>query len=154
DESRYSLQDYYSQVPGLSLTPNEFSGAPTIAIRGITSGDFTNPTVGITVDDVPFGPSTVNGGGYFAPDLDPSDLSRIEVLRGPQGTLYGASSMGGLLKYVTADPSTYAFGGRVQAGLSHIQDGSGVGYNVSAAVNIPLSDTLAVRASAFTREEP
>jgi outer membrane receptor protein involved in Fe transport len=154
DESRYSLQDYYSQVPGLSLTPNEFSGAPTIAIRGITSGDFTNPTVGITVDDVPFGPSTVNGGGYFAPDLDPSDLARIEVLRGPQGTLYGASSIGGLIKYVTADPSTDAFSGRVEAGLSTLHHGPGVGYNVSAAVNIPVTDTFAVRASGFSREEP
>lgn len=154
DENRPSLQDYYSQVPGLSLTPNEFGGPPTIAIRGITSGDFTNPTVGITVDDVPFGPSTVDGGGYFVPDLDPSDLARIEVLRGPQGTLYGASSMGGLLKYVTTDPSTNAFGGRVQVGLSDIHNGSGVGYNLSAAVNIPLIDMLAVRASAFTREEP
>ena len=154
DENRSSLQDYYSQVPGLSLTPNEFGGAPTIAIRGITSGDFTNPTVGITVDDVPFGPSTVIGGGYFAPDLDPSDLARIEVLRGPQGTLYGASSMGGLLKYVTADPSTTALSGRLQAGLATVHNGPGVGYNVSGAINIPLGDTFAVRASGFTREEP
>lgn len=154
DENQPSLQDYYSRVPGLSLTPNEFGGAPTVAIRGITSGDFTNPTVGVTVDEVPFGPSTVNGGGYFAPDLDLSDLARIEVLRGPQGTLYGASSMGGLLKYITTDPSTDAFGGRLQAGLSGIHNGSGVGYNVSAAVNMPVNDTFAVRASAFRREEP
>ncbi len=154
DESHYSLQDYYSQVPGLSLTPNEFSGAPTIAIRGITSGDFTNPTVGITVDDVPFGPSTVNGGGYFAPDLDPSDLARIEVLRGPQGTLYGASSIGGLVKYVTADPSTESFSGRVQTGLSTVHGGPGVGYNISAAVNVPVDETFAVRVSGFTRREP
>jgi len=154
DESRHSLQDYYSQVPGLSLTPNEFSGTPTIAIRGITSGDFTNPTVGITVDDVPFGSSTVNGGGSFAPDLDPSDLARIEVLRGPQGTLYGASSIGGLVKYVTADPSTDKFSGRVQAGLSTVHDGPGVGYNLTAAVNAPIGDTFAVRASGFVREEP
>ena len=154
DESRSSLKDYYSQVPGLSLTPNEFGGAPSIAIRGITSGDFTNPTVGITVDDVPFGPSTVNGGGSFAPDLDPSDLARIEILRGPQGTLYGASSIGGLVKYVTADPSLDAFSGRVQAGLSTIHNGPGVGYNVTAAVNVPIGDTFAVRASGFTRQEP
>jgi iron complex outermembrane recepter protein len=154
DESRHSLQDYYSQVPGLSMTPQEFSGSPSIAIRGITSGDFTNPTVGITVDDVPFGPSTVNGGGAFAPDLDPSDLARIEVLRGPQGTLYGASSIGGLIKYVTADPSTDAASGRVEAGLLTVHHGPGVGYNVSAAINIPITDTFAVRASGFTREEP
>lgn len=154
DRSQFSLQDYYSQVPGLSLTPNEQTGTPTVAIRGITSGDFTNPTVGIMVDDVPFGPSTVRGGGYFAPDLDPSDLARIEVLRGPQGTLYGASSMGGLIKYVTADPSTEAFTGRVQVGLSTIHNSPDVGYKVSGAANIPLTDTLALRASAFIRESP
>jgi outer membrane receptor protein involved in Fe transport len=154
DDSHYGLKDYYSQVPGLSLTPNEFGGAPTIAIRGITSGDFTNPTVGITVDDVPFGPSTVNGGGSFAPDLDPSDLARIEVLRGPQGTLYGASSIGGLVKYVTADPSPDALAARLQAGLSTVHDGPGVGYNVSAALNVPVGETFAVRASGFTRKEP
>ncbi len=154
EESHYGLTEYYSQVPGLQLTTNEFTGTPTIAIRGITSGDFTNPTVGITVDDVPFGSSTVNGGGSFAPDLDPSDLARIEVLRGPQGTLYGASSIGGLVKYVTADPSTQSFSGRMQAGLSTIHNGPGVGYNVTGAVNIPVGDTFAVRASGFTRQEP
>jgi outer membrane cobalamin receptor len=107
-QSQFRLEDYYSQVPGLSLTPNEFGGVPTIAIRGVTSGDFTNPTVGITVDGIAFGPSTSIGGGFSAPDLDPSDLARIEILRGPQGTLYGASSMGGLVNYVTVDPSPSA----------------------------------------------
>lgn len=154
DGNRFRIQDYYQQVPGLSLTPNEFDGAPTIAIRGIISGDFTNPTVGVTVDDVPIGPSTVIGGGYFTPDLDPSDLARIEVLRGPQGTLYGASSMGGLLKYVTVDPSLQSFTGRIQAGLSGVHYGEQTGYNISAAMNVPLGDALAMRASGFMRQAP
>src|SRR6185437_452773 len=98
------LQDYFSSVPGLNLTPG-VEGNQNLTIRGIGFG-FANATTGVTVDDVPFGSAA--GGlptGLAPPDLDPSDLSRIEVLRGPQGTLYGASSMGGLIRYVTADPS-------------------------------------------------
>ena len=154
DHNDFQLQDYYTAVPGLSLTPNQLGGAATIAIRGITTGDFTNPTVGVTVDDMPFGSSTVLGGGFFVPDLDPSDLARIEVLRGPQGTLYGASSIGGLLKYVTTEPSTDGLAGRLQVGVNGTQDSSHAGYNISGAVNIPLSDTLAMRASAFGRSDP
>lgn len=153
DRNEYRLQDFYTSVPGLQMTPNQLGGTATIAIRGVTTGDFSNPTVGITVDDMPFGSSTVLGGGFLAPDLDPTDLSRIEVLRGPQGTLYGASSVGGLVKYVTTDPSASALSGRVQAGLSSVHGGSQLGYNFSGAINVPLSETFAVRASAFMRRD-
>jgi len=154
EHNEFQLQDYYSSVPGLSLTPNQLGGAATIAIRGVTTGDFTNPTVGVTVDDMPFGSSTVLGGGFFVPDLDPTDLQRIEVLRGPQGTLYGASSIGGLLKYVTTEPSTKELAGHLQVGVNGTQDSSHAGYNVSGGVNVPINDELAVRASAFTRVDP
>jgi iron complex outermembrane receptor protein len=147
------LQDYFSRVPGLNMTPN-IQSSTILSIRGVTTGGATNPTVGVTVDDMPYGSSTSLGGGLVVPDIDPGDLARIEVLRGPQGTLYGASSMGGLLKFVTVDPSTDGVSGRVQAGVSGVQHGDGVGYNVRGSINLPLSDALAVRASAFTRETP
>src|SRR5882724_2881956 len=148
------LQDYYSSVPGLSVSPGGGAvGAQMLAIRGISSGFATNPTVGVTVDDVPFGSSTY-GTGNLVSDFDPSDLARVEVLRGPQGTLYGAGSMGGLLKYVTVDPSTDGVYGRVQADVNGVYHGSGPGYGFRGAINVPLSDTLAVRASAFTRRDP
>lgn len=148
------LQDYYTSVPGLSVTPGQFRGDPVLAIRGVTTGGTTNPTVGIVVDDVPYGSSSSLGGGLTAPDLDPSDLSRIEVLRGPQGTLYGASSIGGLLKFVTVDPSTDKLSGRLQGGVSSVYAGNEVGYNVRGAANVPLTDTIAIRASAFARKDP
>jgi iron complex outermembrane receptor protein len=153
-QGRFRVQDYAAQVPGLAVTPNEFNGSSTIAIRGIISGDVTNPAVGATLDDVSLGSSTSIGGGYVVPDLDPSDLSRIEVLRGPQGTLYGASSIGGLLKYVTADPSTEAVSGRLEAGANGVYSGGSVGYNSSAGLNAPLSDSLALRGSLSTRVSP
>jgi iron complex outermembrane recepter protein len=143
------LQDYYTSVPGLSVTPNVQS-TQTVAIRGITTGGVGNPTVGIAIDDVPYGTST----GLQVPDFDPNDLQRVEVLRGPQGTLYGASSMGGLIKFVTVAPSTESMTGRAQIGTSSVYNGNGLGYNVRGSVNVPLTGALAVRASAFTREDP
>lgn len=155
DRNQLRLQDYYTAVPGLSVTAGNSSSDPgSISIRGITTGPNTNPSVGIEVDDVPFGSSGQYGGGNLSPDIDPSDLSRVEVLRGPQGTLYGASSLGGLIKFVTIDPSVDRVSGRVEAGTSGVYNGTEPGYNFRAAVNVPLSDTFAIRASAFTRDDP
>jgi iron complex outermembrane receptor protein len=149
------IQEYYTSVPGLNVVPADFRGDPILTIRGISTGGggLVNPTVGVVIDDVPYGSSTGKGGGGAAIDLDPSDLSRVEVLRGPQGTLYGVSSIGGLLKYVTVDPSTAASSGQAQVGLSDVRGGE-LGYNARAAANIPLADTFAVRISGFFRQDP
>jgi len=153
--SQLRLQDYFSSVPGLSLTPDDNGGA-FLSIRGITTGYGTNPTVGITIDDVPYGASATAGNALLsvAPDIDPNELQRVEVLRGPQGTLYGASSMGGLLKFVTTDPSSERLSGQVQVGMNGVYNGNSPGYNVDGSINVPISDTVAVRASGFTRRDP
>ncbi len=148
------LQDYYNKIPGLALAAAGDGNGPLLAIRGITTGGNTNPTVGIVVDEVPYG-STINiGTTAVAPDIDPGDLARIEVLRGPQGTLYGASTMGGLLKFVTVDPTTDAFGGSVQSGVTSVREGDDLGYTFRGAVNVPLGETLAVRLSGFKTRDP
>lgn len=148
------IQDYYSSVPGFEISPSPSAGSEQmLAIRGITTGFGTNPSVGITVDDVPFGSST-NLIGNTLPEIDPSELARIEVLRGPQGTLYGASSMGGLLKFVTADPSTDQLSGHMDLGTSAVHNGAELGYSVRGGLNAPLNDVLAIRVSAFTRQDP
>jgi outer membrane receptor protein involved in Fe transport len=146
------LQDYSSEIPGLSVSTSSVGGYQLLSIRGLTTG-LANPTVGITIDDVPFGSSTVNGGN-IPPDVDPGELARVEVLRGPQGTLYGASSIGGLIKFVTIDPSTKGISGDIQAGTSVVSNGAELGYNFRGAVNVPLSDTFAVRLSGFDRQDP
>lgn len=154
-QNQTKAQDFFSSVPAVNLQFQ--NGRAQLAIRGITTGPVTgNPTVGYTIDDVPYGSSTGQGGLFgSAPDLDPSELARIEVLRGPQGTLYGASSIGGLLKYVTIDPSTESLGGSVGGGVSSVaHGGDSLGYNLSAALNVPVSETFAVRASGFHRDEP
>ena len=150
EQNQLLVRDFASSVPGLNISPAV--NYQTLAIRGITTGYNTNPTVGITIDDVPFGSITSTGSAI--PDVDPGSLSRIEVLRGPQGTLYGANAMGGLLKFVTLDPSTDRVSGSVQAGTSVVQNGAQEGYNFRGAVNIPITDTLAMRITGYTRQDP
>jgi iron complex outermembrane recepter protein len=153
DANEYRLQDYYSSVPGLNLSTDN-RGAPSVSIRGITTGAYVTPTVGVTIDDVSFGSTVVASAYSPAPDIDPNEISRVEVLRGPQGTLYGASSIGGLIKYVTVDPSFDAVSGRVELGGDAIHNGNGNGYSASGAINVPLSDTLAIRANGFIHQDP
>jgi len=152
DTNLVRVQDYYTRIPNLNVTPGVQS-SQALTIRGITSVG-GNPTVAVLVDDAPFTASTDVGSGSQVPDIDPSDLARVEVLRGPQGSLYGASSMGGLLKFVTIEPSTAGFTGHLQAGFSSVSNGSAPGYSFRASGNVPLSDTFAILASGFTREDP
>jgi hypothetical protein len=101
-----------------SVAPSMTARLSTVAVsstRGITTGGFTTPSVGLMIDDAPFGPAFGPAQNDW-PDIDPGDLARVEVLRGPQGTLYGADSMGGLVKFVTKDPSTAGFSGRGEPG--------------------------------------
>lgn len=154
DTNQTRLQDYFTSIPGLTVSPVPAAGGQqAVVVRGITTGSGSNPAVGITVDDVPFGAATTTLGNVI-PDFDPSDLARIEVLRGPQGALYGAASMGGLVKFVTAAPSTSGVSGRLSAGISGIADGSALGYAVNGNINLPLGDSFAVRVSGFTRRRP
>ena len=87
--NQFRLDDYYSSIPGLNLTEAE-RGSPSISIRGVTTGAFVTPTVGFVVDDAPFGSAVQATQFSPVPDIDPLELKDIEVLRGPQGTLYGA----------------------------------------------------------------
>ncbi|WP_161966126.1 TonB-dependent receptor domain-containing protein [Steroidobacter cummioxidans] len=141
--------DFANTVPSLNFTSSGV-GQTQVNLRGITSGYNVSPTVGIYVDDVPYGSSTAFVvGAQLALDVGLFDMTRVEILRGPQGTLYGASTMGGLVKYVTNMPDTTAYGGTVRANVSGTQDG-GVGYDASSAVNIPLvDDKAALRVGGF-----
>jgi iron complex outermembrane recepter protein len=151
------IQDFFQTVPGLMDTGGNSGtrgGSSLLSIRGLSTGDVTGPTVGILIDDVPYGASTGVGlGSAQFPDVDPSDLARTEVLRGPQGTLYGASTLGGLIKFVTIDPSTDGLSGHVQVLGDDVKSGQ-AGWGVRGSVNVPLSDDIAIRASAFSRRDP
>src|SRR3546814_5454275 len=89
-------------------------------------------------------------GAILGGEFDTLDVARIEVLRGPQGTLYGASSLGGVVKFVTNRPDPGAFEGRVRA-TAESTDGGDMSWMGQALVNLPLSDKAAIRASGFYR---
>lgn len=151
--NQLSIKDYFASVPGLSFTDGG-TGSQRVSIRGLsTGGAVENPSVSYVIDDVPFGSASGLGfSNVYLPDIDPFDLERVEVLRGPQGTLYGAASIGGLVKFVTKRPDMDEFSGRVEAGVNAVEEGD-IGYGFRASVNAPITETLAVRASGFYREE-
>lgn len=136
-----SLADYAAYVPSLQVT--SFLGQPgqvNLSLRGITTGSTaSNQSVAIYVDDVPVGSSSIYaGGGSSGVDLVPYDIQRIEVLEGPQGTLYGASALGGLLKYVTREPDLQDTRFRVGADGSDVHNAAQAGYGARAGANLSL----------------
>ena len=147
------LVDIVTAVPGVQFT-SQGAGSGSISIRGVSTGADIGRTVSTYVDDVPYGSTSGFGGSpAYTADVALFDLDRVELLRGPQGTLYGASSMGGLLKYVTRAPSLTTFGGAVNAGVAGTRFG-GTSYNGNAVINLPLAtDGAALRASAFYSRE-
>lgn len=147
------LSDIAATVPGLSFTSNGV-GQGQVNLRGVTTGLNVSPTVGVYVDEVPYGSSTsFAGAAQLALDVGLFDIDRVEILRGPQGTLYGASTMGGLLKYVTRAPDPTGFAGGFRAGVNTTAHG-GVGYDLAGSFNAPFaSDTAAVRINGFYTQD-
>jgi iron complex outermembrane receptor protein len=145
------LVDLVPLVPGLVVT-RDTPGQSRVTLRGINTGGVAS-TVGVYIGDVPFGSSTgLANGAILAGDFDTFDIAQVEVLRGPQGTLYGASSMGGVLKYVPNLPTTEGLDVRVLGSLEGYEDG-GQGYSLKGMINLPLGDHWAVRASGFFRSD-
>ncbi len=143
------FRDFAGTIPGLAFT-TAGAGYTQINLRGVTAGTDLSPTVAIYLDDVPYGSSsTFTVAGPLTLDAGLFDLDRIEVLRGPQGTLYGAAAIGGLIKYVSTRPDTETFGGNARTGVATTQHG-GVSFNAGAAVNIPIvTGKSALRVSGF-----
>jgi iron complex outermembrane receptor protein len=149
-----SFDDYFTQVPGLSLVSNGQPGRGIVSLRGISTGaSQTSATVGWYLDDVQFGSSgSLAIGGTFLPDPDLFDVNRIEVLKGPQGTLYGAATLGGLIKLVRNAPDPTAFAAKIALEGNSVTNG-GQGYALRAMVNVPVSETSAIRAVVTTRRD-
>jgi outer membrane receptor protein involved in Fe transport len=127
------LEDISRAVPGLSFAAGGGPGLDNIEMRGVSSTS-GSATVGLYLDDVPI---TVTN--LFNGQVEPRlfDLDRVEVLRGPQGTLYGASSMGGAIRFISNQPDLTAFGGSVNSQVSGTRHGS-VNYDEQGVVNLPL----------------
>ena len=134
------LDDLITFVPGASETIGTAIGQKIFQLRQ-TGGTRGDSTVGYYLDDIAF--SIANGAN--APIGRPFDLQRVEILKGPQSTLYGNGSMGGTIRYITTPPNLKKFEVHLRSGYSQSRGGDD-GYYVDSAVNIPLvSDKLGLR---------
>jgi len=145
-----NFDDMVKFTPGLNLTRGN-SGANQIAIRGISS-QAGSATTGVYIDDVPI---QVRNLDFSAGTLFPTifDLERVEVLRGPQGTLFGAGSEGGTVRFIQPEPSLTVHSGFVRGETNKINSG-GAGYEVGWAHGGPLiEDKVGFRVSALFKHE-
>ena len=139
-----SLATLAQGTPGVSLK-SEGPSQTEIEMRGMTSSGGNSATVGFYLDDIPLaGPASAQN-GHVVIDPDLYDLNRIEILRGPQGTLFGSGSMGGTVRLITNQPNLSQFESTAQSVLSST-DGGGFNHKNNLMVNLPLiGDTLALR---------
>ncbi|WP_374297985.1 TonB-dependent receptor [Sphingomonas sp.] len=142
-----------ASLPGLDALDSG-TGMARLTVRGVYG--VGEPTVAVYYDETPItGPAgTTLDPGVGAPDLELVDIDRAELLRGPQGTLYGAGSMGGMLHVLFNKPDLSHLSGSLRAGLI-ATDRGGMAETASAVLNLPLvTDRLAVRAVAYRRASP
>jgi iron complex outermembrane receptor protein len=144
DHGLITVNDVIAQVPGVASVATEPTQTVFI-IRGLSSGGGESPTVGFYLNDTPLSPPAQSENGKYEIDPNLYDLARVEVLRGPQGTLYGAGSMGGTIKLVTNPPDPSGIYGSAETVVSGT-DGGGINYGQNAMLNLPLwSDRAALR---------
>ncbi len=137
-----TIEDLTRNVPNLSFTTQAGPGLGTYEIRGVSS-QAGSATVSIYLDDVSLTTRNLYSAGTAEPHL--FDLQDVEVLRGPQGTLYGSSSLGGTIKFVSKQPDLKSFGASATGTVSYTDHG-GVNYEAQGVVNVPIvKDGVALR---------
>lgn len=149
-----TFDDYAKLLPSVSYQ-SYGPGQSQIYFRGVTSGSLSNgshagsqPTSALYIDETPL--TTIGG----APDLHIYDMQRVEALSGPQGTLYGSSSLSGTLRLITNKPNPDKFEAGVDvSGTTFGKSGNSFGGSFDGFVNVPLGEGIALRASAFYQRD-
>lgn len=143
------IDDFARLVPGVNVIQAE-PGAVKVTIRGISSELGTNATTGVLFGNVSFNDAYFP---FVSLDPNPFDLYDVEVMKGPQGTLYGASALNGAVRYVPNRPQFGEFETRYFAQYTKVAEG-GAAPIYGAAVNVPVGDTLALRVVGHQRASP
>jgi iron complex outermembrane recepter protein len=139
-----NIAEVAGDTPGISMRTSG-PGQTELEMRGMASSGGSSPTVGFYLDETPLTPPAASLNGKVVIDPDLFDLNRVEVLRGPQGTLYGSGSMGGTIRLITNAPELNKFSGSAEGILSGTQ-GAGVNPTANFMLNLPIiDDTLALR---------
>jgi outer membrane receptor protein involved in Fe transport len=145
DRGAVDVKDVLRTIPGVAYEGTE-RGQSSYNIRGVATVT-SSPTVGLYLDDIALVTNGTESTGAFDPVF--FDMARIEVLKGPQGTLYGGSSMGGAIKYVSARPDLARVGGSAAVGVATTAHGA-ASYNGEGVINLPIvTDRLAIRVGGY-----
>ena len=149
-----NFSDYLIELPNVTAD-GAGPGQSTMYIRGVasTTPNLTtsgvaglSPNVAMYLDEQPLSQPGRNLDVYIV------DMNRVEVLAGPQGTLFGASSQAGVVRLITNKPDTTEFSGNIKAGTSWMKDGE-MNYNVNGTINVPITDNFAIRASIYADQK-
>src|SRR3954454_717391 len=138
-----TLEDISRNVAGLTVQ-NLGPGQSQVSVRGVSAGQIARDQPGVKEQVGIYLDETITSLSLFTPDFDLFDLNRVETLRGPQGTLFGAGSVGGTIRYITNQPKLGATEGQVEGDINTVKDGS-IGYGLKGAINLPLGNTAALR---------
>jgi outer membrane receptor protein involved in Fe transport len=139
-----SVEDVIKELPGVSVR-SAGPGQTEYEARGLSSTGGAAPTVGFYLNDVPMSPPAAAQTGKIVIDPDLYDIQSVEVLRGPQGTLFGSGSMGGTIRVLTAQPNFNGYSGSIEATSSGTAGGNRPNAGLNAALNIPVTDKFALR---------
>jgi iron complex outermembrane receptor protein len=146
----HKLKDFIQLVPGMN-TQDEIAGVPRkLSVRGVAPDVNTNQTVGVVFGDMPL---TDPYGSYTIVDPDPWDLATVEVLKGPQGSLFGATSLSGLIRYVPNAPKLGSWEGRVSGDWVSISSGESA-PSYSGMLNLPVGESFALRLAGSLQNQP
>ncbi len=152
-EGIQSIDQIVTMVPGVNLSDAGTGGEPKrVTIRGVSSGTNTNLSVGTLIGDIPFSDP-------FAPkvqlDPNPFDMATVEVLKGPQGTLFGGTGLNGMIRYVPEAPRLDEVQLKYYGQLTSYPGNGGSGWNYGAMLNAPFAgNQAAVRLVGFKRDSP
>jgi iron complex outermembrane receptor protein len=146
-----SLADYITKLPGVAF--NDYQpGVSEVIIRGISATTYHEQgqtVVGYYINEIPLSEA---GWPVVIPDVDAFDLNRVEVLRGPQGTLFGAAALGGLVNYIANEADVSDFDAAAEASIGKTKMASEANYTAKGMLNIPLiKDKLAIRVVGLQR---
>ncbi|HET9793177.1 MAG TPA: TonB-dependent receptor [Thermoanaerobaculia bacterium] len=147
DRGAQSIEDVAINVPNFSVQ-NLGPGQSTVAIRGISSGQIARDQPGVKEEVGSYLDESVISMSLFTPDMDLFDMNRVEVLRGPQGTLFGAGSLGGTVRYISNQPIlglSSVFG---EVGGETVYTG-GMGGDFKVGFNAPVSSKAALRVTSY-----
>ena len=147
-----NIEDVSRNIAGLSVQ-NLGPGQSQVAIRGISAGKIDRDLAGIKEQVGVYMDESVISLSLFTPDLDLYDLNRVEVLRGPQGTLFGSGSLAGTVRYISNQPDLTDRYGSVEGGFTMIDDGGNGGF-ARSMLNLPMGDRAALRVVGYYNELP